>query len=271
MKKHTAHCTGNTFQMAKTLRAERQPSVHSPLRHVVEKGQPALYYQLADVFRRRIQDGVWSVGSQISTLEELIEQFGAARATVRQALTILETEGLLERHRGRGTFVLKQPEQDAIFRLGTKRMTEIGSRTTVKRELIRLEPEAAFPGPPTVKAKLAPSYGYFERLHSREGVPYVIRSGFLDSRIWKRFNEKQIGTVPLMRTIVDKFGVKLDRCEQIITVAAADFEIAKILRVQLNCPLAVVDRAVVDAEGILIMQTRGYYRGDMVRISSTLK
>src|SRR4051794_19517423 len=82
--------------MAKAQTADKhRPAPHSPLRNVTEKGQPALYYQLADVCRRRIQDGVWQVGSQIPTLEELVAQFGAARATVRQALTILESEGLL--------------------------------------------------------------------------------------------------------------------------------------------------------------------------------
>ena len=85
-----------------------------PLRKVVDKGLPALYYQLADVFRRRIEDGEWQVDAQIPTLDDLVAEFGAARATVRQALTILEGEGLLARYRGRGTFVLKRPTRDAV-------------------------------------------------------------------------------------------------------------------------------------------------------------
>ena len=60
-----------------------------PLRSVAEKGLPALYYQLADVFRRRIEDGEWQVDAQIPTLDQLVAEFHAARATVRQALTIL--------------------------------------------------------------------------------------------------------------------------------------------------------------------------------------
>ena len=68
-----------------------------PLRKVVEKGLPALYYQLADVFRRRIEDGEWQVEAQIPTLEDLVAEFHAARATVRQALTILEGEGGMSR------------------------------------------------------------------------------------------------------------------------------------------------------------------------------
>jgi DNA-binding FadR family transcriptional regulator len=86
----------------------------SPLRNVMEKGLPALYYQLADVFRRRIEEGVWPVDSQIPTLDELVTQFGAARATVRQALTIIEGEGLVARHRGRAGCPIDSPARKGI-------------------------------------------------------------------------------------------------------------------------------------------------------------
>jgi GntR family transcriptional regulator len=237
----------------------------------MEKGLPALYYQLADVFRRRIEDDVWPVDSQIPTLDDLVTQFGAARATVRQALTILEGEGLLARHRGRGTFVLKRPTRDAIFNIGEKRMTLVGPRSAIKRELISAEPEARMPKPSHPGGKLAPSYGHFVRVHSVDGVRYVVRSGYLDSRLWQRLTLQQLGTLPLTRILVSKLGVSLERCEQTITIVAADFEIAQMLNVHLNCPLAVLDRSIFDSDGVLILETRGYYRGDLVKINATLK
>ncbi len=261
--------------MAKTSSAKKLQLISrsnpSPLRNVTEKGLPALYYQLADVFRRRIEDGVWPVDSQTPTLEELVAQFGAARATVRQALTILESEGLLSRHRGRGTFVLKRPARDPIFNIGTKRMTLVGPRSAIKRELISAEPEAAPPRPSHGGGKLAPASGRFVRVHSIDGTPYVVRNGYLDSRLWQRLTLAQIAGQPLMRTLVNKLGIKLDRSEQTITIVAADFEIARMLEVSLNCPLAVLDRSVFDADGVLILETRGYYRGDLVKIDATLQ
>ena len=65
----------------------------------------ALYIQLATLFRRRIEQGQWAAGSQIPTLEELMAEHGVARATIRQALGLLESEGLISRHRAKGTFV----------------------------------------------------------------------------------------------------------------------------------------------------------------------
>ena len=242
-----------------------------PLRSITEKGLPALYYQLADVFRRRIEDGEWQVDGQIPTLEELVTEFHAARATVRQALTILEGEGLLARYRGRGTFVLKRPTRDAVFTIDTNWLSLVGTRPEVKRELLGYGPAEAPPKPSHPGGTLAPGYGHFIRRHSIEDIPYVIRFGYLDERLWARLSRDQVGTAPLVRTLVELPGVVFEHCEQTITVSSADFEIARMLEVPLNTPLAVVDRSVFDPDGVLILETRGYYRGDFVKIGMTLK
>ena len=54
------------------------------------------YLQVASVLRRRIRDGRWAVGDKIATLEELEREFGVARVTVRQAIDLLQGEGLLQ-------------------------------------------------------------------------------------------------------------------------------------------------------------------------------
>lgn len=55
--------------------------------------------------RRRISEGFWSAGARVATERDLAAEFGAARNTVRRALSILVEEGLLVRQVGRGTFV----------------------------------------------------------------------------------------------------------------------------------------------------------------------
>src|SRR4051794_32327691 len=69
------------------------------------------YIQLATLFRRRIESGEWPLGEQIPTVDKLAGEYGVARATVRQALASLEDEGLIERLRAKGTFVLQRPQQ----------------------------------------------------------------------------------------------------------------------------------------------------------------
>ena len=75
------------------------------------------YIQLATLFRNRIASGEWPVGSRIPNVDELAGTFEVARGTMREALGLLEQEGLLERLRAKGTFVRKSPTEAVPHRL----------------------------------------------------------------------------------------------------------------------------------------------------------
>ena len=64
-----------------------------------------LYQQLAALLRAQIYAGELAPGAQVPTEGEMIERYAASRNTVRLALALLRTEGLLTSHRGRGSFV----------------------------------------------------------------------------------------------------------------------------------------------------------------------
>ncbi|CAM5705821.1 GntR family transcriptional regulator [Streptomyces canarius] len=51
--------------------------------------------QIADTLRERIRAGVLRVGERLPTQAELAEEFGVERGTVRQALRVLQEDGLL--------------------------------------------------------------------------------------------------------------------------------------------------------------------------------
>ena len=55
--------------------------------------------------RERIDSGGWPPGARLPREIELAAEFGVARKTMRKALDMLETDGLIDRRRGSGTFV----------------------------------------------------------------------------------------------------------------------------------------------------------------------
>ncbi len=62
-------------------------------------------YDLAANLSHMIDDGAWLTGERLPTERALAEQHRIARNTVRRALKLLEQQGRLTRHVGRGTFV----------------------------------------------------------------------------------------------------------------------------------------------------------------------
>lgn len=64
-----------------------------------------LYCQLKKILLSKLQSGALQPGDAVPPETTLCEQYGVSRYTVRQALDELVREGLLERKRGKGTFV----------------------------------------------------------------------------------------------------------------------------------------------------------------------
>ncbi|MFM8871031.1 MAG: FadR/GntR family transcriptional regulator, partial [Actinomycetota bacterium] len=69
---------------------------------------------VADTLRRQIVLGRFKVGDRLPTEEELTGHFDVARTTLREALRVLESQGLIEIRRGRnGGPVVTEPPSGA--------------------------------------------------------------------------------------------------------------------------------------------------------------
>jgi len=64
-----------------------------------------LYLQVKEVILKRIIDGIYTPGDTIPTETRLAKDFGTSISTIRQALSILVSEGFLLKKQGKGTFV----------------------------------------------------------------------------------------------------------------------------------------------------------------------
>lgn len=61
--------------------------------------------QLADRFRVRIMDGEFPPGTKLPSEARITEEYGLSRVTVRTAIKLLESQGLVDVRHGSGTYV----------------------------------------------------------------------------------------------------------------------------------------------------------------------
>lgn len=71
--------------------------------------------QMIAVLRANIADGTWPVGSRIPAEPALVEQFGASRNTIREAVGALVQVGMLQRRQGSGTYVVSDSEVSDVI------------------------------------------------------------------------------------------------------------------------------------------------------------
>ncbi|MBR0693216.1 GntR family transcriptional regulator [Bradyrhizobium lablabi] len=228
------------------------------------------YAQIADIFRQRIARGIWVKGLRLPANEELAAEFGVSRVTIRQAVELLSREGVIEAQQGRGTFVTGTLKQDRWLKVETT-LSDLAEvyRDTSPEILNISESRTDAPLLPD-DGKPAPRYVFMRRVHSRQKEPYCVISIYLDERIFRRYPKRfrNETVIPILNDLRDP---EIVRARQTMTIGTADLEVARLLKVPLNSPVAEVRRIFTIADGTVIYLGEVTYRGDFVRIDMDLR
>ena len=231
------------------------------------KREQALYVQLAESFRRRIAAKDWQIGSRLPNVEDLANEYGVARITVRQAMDILEHEGLVSRSRRRGTHVLKQPVVLRVHHMTAHWDDFMSSNSGGGSTIIR---NAVAKAIPAVAPEDGPVRGEFRHLrlvsYQTGGLPLLLRETFVKRKIYLKI-EKRIETVSMMNLL----GEQADRVTIFNQIRAADQSIAKMLRIPLGTPILEGRHIGVDRNGSVIFVDMPILRGDYLRFEIKLK
>ena len=229
------------------------------------------YLQLAGLFRRRIETGDWPLHQQIPTVEELSAECGVARATIRQALGLLESEGLISRYRAKGTFVDKRPQDLLWLEVKTDWEGLLSRREDVRIEILSDHKNEMPPIVPHPVGTLTESYRHLRRRHWRDDVPFLLADVYIDQDIADQIEENKFSELTALRLIATQQGVEIKDARQTLTIGTADIEMAELMKLPLNSPIAHVYRSAVDIHGRIVLISNGTYRGDIVRVDMQLK
>ncbi|WNF35392.1 GntR family transcriptional regulator [Bacillaceae bacterium IKA-2] len=76
---------------------------------MIKADQRPLYLQVIDKIKLDIETEIYETGMRLPSEFELSKQLGVSRATLREALRILEEENIIKRRHGVGTFICSKP------------------------------------------------------------------------------------------------------------------------------------------------------------------
>ncbi|MCR6107007.1 GntR family transcriptional regulator [Salipaludibacillus agaradhaerens] len=76
---------------------------------MIKSDQRPLYLQVIDRIKQDIEDGAYETGERLPSEFQLSKQLGVSRATLREALRMLEDESIIIRRHGVGTFINSKP------------------------------------------------------------------------------------------------------------------------------------------------------------------
>ena len=228
-----------------------------------------LYAQVANVVRGEIESGAWSLGDQLPAIEDMASRFGVARATMRQAIELIEQEGLVRRRQGRGTFVERDAREQRWLPLASDWLSFVRMIEPLKPKLLLVESAERQPRIMEGEGKPAAAYQHLKRVHYRDESPFCAIDIYLAADIYLRAPEEfrtQV-VVPVLARMAD---VGIAKVHQTLTVDGANQAAAELLELPLGAPVATVRRTITDCAGTCIYVADVVYRGDVVRLEIDL-
>lgn len=238
---------------------------------VLSRSRQPLYLQLAAEFRRKIAQDVWAPGVQIPSLEVLMQDYQVARMTLRSALGILESEGLIRRSRGQGTFVKAKAPHVAELQLPTTWDETVALSDVLGTRSI-FESNRAIEQLPELGMKCAGSavgsYRYLCRLHVKDDVPYCFSEVYVDEALFQQYQSQftQSAAASVLARIP---GLVLDEARQKITINGAGLESAQALNLNVGDSVAELRRYAC-AQGRIVYFARLEFPTQFVKLEFDL-
>lgn len=233
---------------------------------VLDRSGPVpLYYQIKQWLSNRILSGELLAGDQLPDEFAMCELLGVSRGVVRQALTELCYEGLLNRQRGRGTFVsapktaeglisgLRGLADDAALRgelVDSKvlALREVPANETVARSL------NLSPGDPVVE---------LERIRSLGGEPNNLVTTYLPSKLVPGLTERDLsGAASLYHILWEDYELPIVASLRRVEAIAAGAREASLLGVKRGAALLVLHQIGYTTGQRALDYFVGFHRGD---------
>lgn len=231
-----------------------------------------LYYQLAAFLRKRIVTMELRPGDSLPSEEALADKYEVSRITVRHALSILEEEGLVRRHRGKGTFVsewartVESPRSSGfiedIIAMGHKTRVKILRMGVVEAHGIVQQRLGLNPGARVLR---------IEKVRLLDGMPFSYVVNYLPEEVGLRIQSMDLTERPLLSILEEDLRIKAWKALQTIEATVAEPDVAAHLEIRTGDPLLRVERTVFDPKGKPIEHVWVLYRADKYHFTVRLR
>jgi DNA-binding GntR family transcriptional regulator len=191
----------------------------TPKRLSKETGGP-LYLQLYSLLRLRLQRGELSPGDLVPAESELMRTYAVSRITVRKALEQLVTDGFIDRHRGRGSYVkAAAPETRSCLTSFTDQMLNLGRVPTTELLHLTIGQSGSFDDE-QLPFRRSEEVALVERLRIVDGRKAALVRSYIPYRLVPGIRPDMFETngrgQSLLHVLERRFGILLDKGEETI-------------------------------------------------------
>ncbi|MFI6406423.1 GntR family transcriptional regulator [Streptomyces sp. NPDC050548] len=230
-----------------------------------------LWYQVSQSLRASILGRSPQDPLRLPTEEQLAGHYGVSVLTMRQALKELEDEGLITRHRRRGTFIEPDVRRATPVRLLGSVDAIVAQQSGMTTELLD---HGAVPVPPELAEHFPDltEVAAYHRLRGDEktGEPTNHARNHIRPELAALLDPDDLIRRPMTKVLRDIVGADISRITDTVEARLADPETARLLQVPLLSPILHYTGITYDTRGRVLDVAVIHYRGDRFSFSVTL-
>jgi GntR family transcriptional regulator len=240
---------------------------------VIDKNSPVpYYYQLRLILEGEIGSGELASGDRLLSEAALCERYEVSRTVVRQALSDLESEGMIVRIKGKGSFVARAKTPEYLVQSLTSLYEDVRARgQRLETRVLRLEREPVSP----LVAEILELGGsdeivLLERLRIVDGEPWEVTTAYLPLDLAAPLLELDMTSRSLYETLERGLGHALHRGRRSVEAGRAAESVARHLGIEAGAPVLVLKGVTYLESGRPIEHFVGIHRGDRSRFEVEL-
>ncbi|HID15976.1 MAG TPA: GntR family transcriptional regulator [Candidatus Atribacteria bacterium] len=233
-----------------------------------------LYYQLYERLKKKINNGEFKPGTYLPSENNLAASYNVSRFTVREALSELAREGLIEKIKGRGSLVVPPKNIENLTGLhGFTEEARLSGHTptslVIENRLVEV--------PPIISEKLGLPIGskilLLKRLRLLDNIPYAVEWAYINTMIDARIL-KILDMDMSKKSLYDFFRktlkLRLLYADETLEVTKPIPETQKLLKISKDACVVKRRRFTYIEDGKCIEYVQSLYRGDRYKFTVRL-
>lgn len=247
----------------------RQRSVEEIGITPVDENSPIpLYQQVHMDLLNLLQSGKLQPGDMLPTEKVLSEAYHIGRQTLREAVTRLVNENLLERTPGRGTIVLPGQNRFKFFldRSFAQQMIEMG--LTPRSEVLQINRRKIDEvSPPSLHRKMGSNSIELIRIRFGDDTPIGVQYTTVITDACPELGDEDFEKKSLYSLLLTKYRLPITRIDQVVRATLADEWHKSLLKISETSPLLLVYTTAYLDNGEPIEASTSYYQADKYEFS----
>jgi GntR family transcriptional regulator len=230
------------------------------------------YIQLIGILKESIENGELETGQRLPSEPELCHIYGVSRTVIRQTLQEMAYQGLIERKKGKGTFITgPKINERFVQKLSGFYQDMIDRGYKVHTQVLRNE---VIPATDKVAECLkidvnAPVY-CVDRLRFVNDEPIVLVTTYLPGDKVPGLEKFDLGNQSLYAVLEREFGIVLSHGRRTIEAALASKHEASMMNIKEGDPMIVLNSITYLEDGAPIEYYHAVHRGDRSRFEVEL-